>query len=102
MFNHNKKDDWSDFDKKFKNFDRNFTIMKWGIIGFNTLIVGAVIFGLSFAFKEYSKARAEGRLSYGVNGNIETRCIGGFQHTVNSFGITKQVIGEKGGGVPCQ
>ncbi len=40
--------------------------------------------------------------SFGINGMVETRCIGGLQYQVGQNGHLIQTIGPNGGGVPCQ
>lgn len=38
----------------------------------------------------------------GLNGMVETRCIGGMQFTVDNRGHATQVLSEFGKGIPCR
>lgn len=38
----------------------------------------------------------------GINGFIETRCIGGYQFAVGNNGSPEQILNEEGQGIPCE
>ena len=43
----------------------------------------------------------EGKLSWGVNGMTEERCIGGYAHVVGQYGQPRQILSARGTGIPC-
>lgn len=42
-----------------------------------------------------------GKLSWGVNGVTEERCIAGYAHVVGQYGQPRQVLSARGTGIPC-
>lgn len=37
----------------------------------------------------------------GVNGIVETRCIGGYKFTIGDRGYARQILDANGKGIPC-
>lgn len=72
--------------------------MKFEVPFFFKLFFGFVILvilaNLVFLFTSKS-------VTIGPMGAIETRCVGGYQYTVDSNGIARQTLSEFGKGVPC-
>ena len=43
-----------------------------------------------------------GKVSYGIFGVVEERCLGGFRFVVGWQGKTSQIMDAKGHGIPCK
>lgn len=46
-------------------------------------------------------ASTDGKLSWGVNGVTEERCIAGYVHVVGQYGQPRQILSARGTGIPC-
>lgn len=76
---------------------KGFTLIEMMIV---LVFIGilATIVGLTF----FGNGPTQGtKMSFGLNGLTETRCIRGYEFVVGANGSTQQVLDAKGGGVQC-
>lgn len=70
-----------------------FTLIELLIVIAILGIIGAVIMGAA--------GGSGGKVSWGVTGMTEERCIAGYKHVVGEGGQARQVMSEEGKGIPC-
>lgn len=70
-----------------------FTLIELLIVVAILGIIGAVIMGAA--------GGSGGKVSWGVTGMAEERCIAGYKHVVGQHGQARQVMSEEGKGIPC-
>jgi len=75
---------------------RGFTLIELMI---SIAIVGILV---SVVFSAIKAGGSDSDISFGVNGIVETRCVGGYQFIVGAKGGARQVMDEFGHGVKCQ
>ena len=79
--------------KGFTLIEMMIVLVFIGIIGILATIVGLTFFG---------NGPTQGtKMSFGLNGLTETRCIRGYEFVVGANGSTQQVLNAQGGGVQC-
>lgn len=65
------------------------------------IIVTLVLFGIvAVTNTKHGLTNATSKLSYGVNGMLEIRCVDGYKFIVDRYG-TRQVMDALGRGVRC-
>lgn len=70
-----------------------FTLIELLIVIAILGIIGAVVMGAA--------GGSGGKVSWGVTGMAEERCIAGYKHVVGQHGQARQVMSEEGKGIPC-
>ncbi len=79
-------------------YSKGFTLIE--------LILAVVIIAIvSFMVAAtYSAVSAGGlsNVSFGLNGMLETRCMGGYMFTIDQAGHTRQILDEFGKAAKCQ
>lgn len=64
-------------------------------------LVFVFVFGMVF-FNIIMGVNGNSNISFGLGGMIESRCVGGYQYTIDNVGTARQVLSEFGKGVPCK
>ena len=85
--------DRSEKEKKMKGF----TLIEVIVV----CVIIALISAIAIPIVMSGKMPTTGKVSYGINGMTETRCIEGFKFIVGSSGSTQQLLDQNGKGVPC-
>lgn len=75
--------------------NRGFTLVELIIVVAILGIVGAIVFDAT------SGMSMSGHLSFGFNGTVEMRCVGGYEVLVDERGYTQQMLDENGRAVKC-
>lgn len=65
------------------------------------VIIFVSMFGL-ILFNVIMGVNGSSNISFGVGGMIESRCVNGYQYTIDNMGNARQVLSELGKGVKCQ
>ena len=68
---------------------------------FIELMIGVVVLSLVGIVVMGANVGSGGKLSWGVTGMTEERCIAGYKHVVDQQGQARQVMSEQGKGIPC-
>ena len=72
-----------------------------GFTAVEVLIVIAILgILIALGINAYN-GKSSGTISYGFNGALETRCVGGHFFVIGPKGQLEQVLDSKGNGVPC-
>jgi prepilin-type N-terminal cleavage/methylation domain-containing protein len=74
---------------------RGFTLIEMILALVIIMIVGTM------AFNAVGFATGTNKVSFGINGMTESRCIEGYKFIVNQNGGTRQILDEFGKGVRC-
>ena len=71
-----------------------------GFTVIEVLIILAII-GILAAVAYPVLTGKENAVSRGLNGAVETRCIGNYQFVVGRYGNPEQILNSDGKGIPC-
>jgi prepilin-type N-terminal cleavage/methylation domain-containing protein len=66
------------------------------------LLIGIVILAIIGLVAVGSSGDRNSKLSIGINGLTESRCIEGYKFVVGEHGQARQILDELGKGVKCQ
>lgn len=77
---------------------RGFTLIELLIVVAVLGILGAIL-APALGLVERQDSRS---LSWGFNGVMESRCVGGYQHTIDHRGRATQTLGADGFGITCK
>lgn len=75
---------------------RGFTLIEMMIVLVMALIV------ISMIATGFSGMSGDSKISYGINGMTETRCIEGYKFIMGTQGNPRQILDEFGKGVRCE
>lgn len=74
---------------------RGFTIIELIIVVMIVGLVGLIVIGAA------NGGLSGGDITFGINGMSETRCVGGYKHTIGPDGSARQIMDEFGKGIRC-
>jgi prepilin-type N-terminal cleavage/methylation domain-containing protein len=72
-----------------------FTIIELLIVAAIVGLVGMILIGAA------NGGLNGGEITFGINGLSETRCVGGYKHTIGPDGSARQIMDEFGKGIRC-
>lgn len=75
---------------------RGFTLIELMIVLVIIMIAATSAMGI------ISSSKGDSKISFGINGMTESRCIEGYKFIINQDGYTRQILDELGKGVKCE
>jgi prepilin-type N-terminal cleavage/methylation domain-containing protein len=69
---------------------------------FCVLIIVAIIAFVGVSAYSTGSSGGLSNVSFGINGMLETRCMGGYMFTIDQAGHTRQILDEFGKAAKCQ
>ncbi len=75
---------------------KGFTLIEIMVV----LVIGLIV--IMIGLSAVGSSNGNSKLSIGINGMMETRCVEGYKFVIDQEGRTRQILDEFGKGVRCQ